>query len=739
MELNDSNITIEGVLDKIIYVNEENDYTVGILINSETKEDITIVGNMIGINPGESLKIEGKWETNPRYGKQIRVLSYQPILPKNLEAIEKYLSSGLIKGIGTEYAKRIVSRFGVNTLDVLDNEPERLSDVSGIGEKRQETIIKAWAEQKHIRELMIFLHSHNISGTFASKIYKKYGNNAISVIRENPYILSYDIQGIGFKTADKMAMSLGIEPDSINRIEAGILYILIGLTEEGHCYYPYEPLIAKCSEMMNADEGLISEAIIHLKKIRHIEVEELPNNEIAVYPKSLYISEKGTAERLVDIIQSKKDLPQINIEKAIIWFEKKHKIKLSNNQKSALEKVLKGIPVVITGGPGTGKTTLVKAIVEILEAKGVKILISAPTGRAAKKIEELTKRPASTIHRMLKYNKYNGKFIFNTDNPLDCDVLIVDEVSMLDIVLANHLFKAAKPSANIVLIGDVDQLPSVGPGNFLKDLINSKIIDVVRLNVIFRQAQQSRIITNAHLVNKGEMLNLKRTKESLSRTKESELQSVENKDDFYFINREETNELLDTILFLVSERIPQKFGYNPMDDIQVITPVNTGVLGSVSLNTHLQRILNQETTTIIKGSKMFKVGDRIMQTVNNYDKNVFNGDIGRIIEINYEEHNVIVKYDEQTIYYDFEELDELMLSYAITVHKSQGCEFKVVVMPLHTQHFRMLQRNLLYTGITRARELMCLIGNTKAVQIAVKNNQVMKRFTGLIHKLSSTI
>jgi len=726
METDDSNITIEGVLDKIIYVNDENDYTVGILINSDTKEEITIVGNMIGINPGESLKIEGKWETNPRYGKQIKVFSYQPILPKNLEAIEKYLSSGMIKGIGTEYAKRIVSRFGENTLDVLDNEPERLSDVSGIGEKRQETIIKAWAEQKHIRELMIFLHSHNISATFASKIFKRYGNNAISIIRDNPYILSYDIQGIGFKTADKMAMSLGIEPDSINRVEAGILYILVGLTEEGHCYFPYEPLIVKCVEMMSVDEELVSEGIMHLKKRRQIEAEEMPNNEVAVYPKSLYVSEKSAAERFIDIVQSKKELPEIHIEKAISWFEKKHKMKLSNNQKSALEKVLKGIPIVITGGPGTGKTTLVRAIVEIFEAKGVKVLISAPTGRAAKKIEEMTSRPASTIHRMLKYNKYNGKFIFNIDNPLDCDVLIVDEVSMLDIVLANHLFKAVKPSANIVLIGDVDQLPSVGPGNFLKDVIDSKIIDVVKLNVIFRQAQQSRIIANAHCVNRGEMPNLNRRGQAcLSPTRE----------DFYFISREETDELLDTIIFLVSERIPQRFGYNPLEDIQVITPVNTGVLGSTNLNVHLQRVLNKETLTIIKGSKMFKVGDRIMQSVNNYDKNVFNGDIGRIIEINYEEHNVIVKYDEQTVFYDFEELDELMLSYAITVHKSQGCEFKAVVMPLHTQHFRMLQRNLLYTGITRAKELMCLVGNAKAVQIAVKNNYVSKRFTGLSFRL----
>lgn len=733
MELNDSNITIEGVLDKIIYVNDENDYTVGILINSDTKEEITIVGNMIGINPGESLKIEGKWETNPRYGKQIKVLSYQPILPKNLEAIEKYLSSGMIKGIGTEYAKRIVSRFGENTLDVLDNEPERLSDVSGIGEKRQETIIKAWAEQKHIRELMIFLHSHNISATFASKIFKKYGNNAISIIRDNPYILSYDIQGIGFKTADKMAMSLGIEPDSINRVEAGILYILVGLTEEGHCYYPYEPLIAKCVEMMNVDEGLVSEGIMHLKKRRQIEAEEMPNNEVAIYPKSLYISEKSAAERFIDIVQSKKELPEIHIEKAISWFEKKHKMKLSNNQKSALEKVLKGIPIVITGGPGTGKTTLVRAIVEIFEAKGVKVLISAPTGRAAKKIEEMTSRPASTIHRMLKYNKYNGKFIFNIDNPLDCDVLIVDEVSMLDIVLANHLFKAVKPSANIVLIGDVDQLPSVGPGNFLRDVIDSKIIDVVKLNVIFRQAQQSRIIANAHLVNKGETPNLKSPKMQIGDRRVSSVPNL--KEDFYFISREETDELLDTIIFLVSERIPQRFGYNPLEDIQVITPVNKGILGSTNLNVHLQRVLNKETLTIIKGSKMFKVGDRIMQSVNNYDKNVFNGDIGRIIEINYEEHNVIVKYDEQTVFYDFEELDELMLSYAITVHKSQGCEFKAVVMPLHTQHFRMLQRNLLYTGITRAKELMCLVGNVKAVQIAVKNNYVSKRYTGLVYRL----
>jgi len=726
MENNDSNITIEGVLDKIIYVNDENDYTVGILINSDTKEEITIVGNMIGINPGESLKIEGKWETNPRYGKQIKVFSYQPILPKNLEAIEKYLSSGMIKGIGTEYAKRIVSRFGENTLDVLDNEPERLSDVSGIGEKRQETIIKAWAEQKHIRELMIFLHSHNISATFASKIFKKYGNTAISIIRDNPYILSYDIQGIGFKTADKMAMSLGIEPDSINRVEAGILYILVGLTEEGHCYYPYEPLIAKCVEMMSVDEGLVSEGIMHLKKRRQIEVEEMPSNEVAVYPKSLYISEKSAAERFVDIVKSKKELPEINIEKAISWFEIKHKMKLSNNQKSALEKVLKGIPIVITGGPGTGKTTLIRAIVEIFEAKGVKVLISAPTGRAAKKIEEMTSRPASTIHRMLKYNKYNGKFIFNIDNPLDCDVLIVDEISMLDIVLANHLFKAVKPSANIVLIGDVDQLPSVGPGNFLKDVIDSKIIDVIRLNVIFRQSQQSKIIANAHCVNKGEMPNLK---------SKERIYAFPTKEDFYFISREEPDELLDTIIFLVSERIPQRFGYNPLEDIQVITPVNKGVLGSTNLNVHLQRVLNKETLTIIKGSKMFKIGDRIMQSVNNYDKNVFNGDIGRIIEINYEEHNVIVKYDEQTVFYDFEELDELMLSYAITVHKSQGCEFKAVVMPVHTQHFRMLQRNLLYTGITRAKELMCLVGNAKAVQIAVKNNYVSKRYTGLVHRL----
>jgi exodeoxyribonuclease V alpha subunit len=651
------------------------------------------------------------------------------MVPASVYGIQKYLGSGLIKGIGPVMAKRIVKQFGKDTLDVIEADVEKLSQVEGIGTKRIEMIKKAWADQKEIREVMVFLQSHGVSSGYATKIFKQYGNESIKVVKENPYRLATDIFGIGFITADKIAEKLGFGKESELRAEAGILYVLHELSDEGHVFYPYEPLIAKCNEILQIDREVIVKALgtIALDKRIVIEdlnadLENLQENHKAVYLAKFHLSETSIARRFRVLINAPKSTRAIDTEKAVEWVQEKLSIKLADKQVEAVECACQSKVMVLTGQPGTGKTTIINSILKIFQALGVKILLAAPTGRAAKRMSEATGYEAKTIHRLLEFSPKKVGFQKNEEEPLDCDLLIVDEFSMVDCILMHHLLKAIPPRATFIMVGDVNQLPSVGAGNVLNDVISSGAVPVVELNEIFRQAQQSSIIVNAHKINAGIVPSFKST--------EGEL------DDFYFIQREEPEDVLKLILDLVKDRIPDKFGFDPIDDIQVLTPMHKGTVGAGNLNSQLQDMLNPSESDVTRGGRSFRVRDKVMQIRNNYDKEVFNGDIGRIVKIDREAQELTISFDGRDVDYDFADLDEVVLAYAVSVHKAQGSQYPVVVIPVHTQHYVLLQRNLIYTGITRGRKLVVLVGTKKALAIAVKNNKTQRRYTRLKTRLS---
>ncbi|MGZ6193206.1 MAG: SF1B family DNA helicase RecD2, partial [Syntrophales bacterium] len=625
-------------------------------------------------------------------------------------------------------AKRIVKMFKEKTLEVIENEIDKLVDVEGIGEKRIGMIRKAWEEQKEIRAVMIFLQSHGVSSGYAAKIFKQYGNDAIKIVQENPYRLATDIFGIGFITADKIAEKIGFAKDSELRAAAGILYVLHELTDEGHVYYPYEPLIGKCKEMLDIDREIIVQAIgtvavdkqIAIEDINH-DLAEFQENNKAVYLAGYHIAEKNLAARLKTLVNAPQATRKIDSEKAIQWVQKKLSITLADKQIEAVQRAAENKVMVITGGPGTGKTTIINAILKIFLAIKTKIMLAAPTGRAAKRMSEATGHEAKTIHRMLEYNMRKGGFQKNEESPLDCDLLIIDEASMIDTLLMHHLLKAIPVTATYIMVGDVNQLPSVGAGNVLKDIIGSGIAPVVQLNEIFRQAKESSIIVNAHKINEGIIPNLKSNQDKL--------------DDFYFIEQEDPEKVLETIINLVRERIPKRFGFNSINDILVLTPMHRGTIGAGNLNTELQKALNPGEDGVLRGGRLFRVNDKVMQIVNNYDKEVYNGDIGRIASIDEEAKEVKVIIDDRDIIYDYSDLDELVHAYAISVHKSQGSEYPAVVIPILTQHYVLLQRNLLYTGVTRGKKLVVIVGTKKAMAIAVKNNKTAKRYTLLKERL----
>jgi exodeoxyribonuclease V alpha subunit len=715
---------IYGLIERITYHNEENDFVVAKLQEKGKRELTTIVGNLSGINPGESLKLTGRWVHNKKFGEQFQVENYEITVPATVHGIRKYLGSGLIKGIGPIMADRIVKKFALDTLDIIERTPERLSEVDGIGPKRIAMITKAWEEQKEIKEIMIFLQGHGVSAAYSAKIYKQYRERSIEVVKENPYRLAHDIHGIGFITADKIAQNIGIDPNSLIRAKAGVIYVLNELTEEGHVYYPERDLTRKAKEILKVDEELITKAISELSNEKEIFIEGINNGDIikAVYLALFYIAETGIAQRLRKLKESPSNIRPINPEKAIDWVQQKLNIELAEKQKEAIILAASSKVLIITGGPGTGKTTIITAILRIFQQLKLRILLAAPTGRAAKRMSEATGWEAKTIHRLLEYSPHKGGFKKDQDNPLEADVVIIDEASMIDTLLMYHLLKATPLHAHLILVGDVDQLPSVGPGNVLKDIIASGIFTVVRLTEIFRQAQESMIIVNAHKVNQGEFPILK---------------EIDKKEinDFYFIQEEDPGKALDQILALCSERIPKHFGFHPIRDIQVITPMHKGVIGAINLNIELQKKLNPEQQGITHGGRTFKLHDKVMQIVNNYDKEVFNGDIGWISKIEQEDKEVTIDFDGRLITYDFSDLDEIVLAYAISVHKSQGSEYPVVILPVTTQHYMLLQRNLIYTGITRAKKLVVLIGTKKALAIAIKNNRPQLRFTHLSARL----
>nr|HID14517.1 ATP-dependent RecD-like DNA helicase [Anaerolineae bacterium] len=725
---------LHGTVERVTYYNEETGYSVIRLSVPGQSGLVTVVGNLPEVNPGESLRLEGTWTTHPQYGRQFKAERCEQALPATVEGLRRYLGSGLVKGVGPVTAARIVQRFGTDTLRVLDEEPQRLREALGVGPKRAAAIAKAWEEQKRIREVMLFLQSHGVTTGLAVKIYKTYGDDALRVVQGDPYRLARDIWGVGFKTADKIARDLGLPPDAPSRIQAGVAHALSQLADEGHVYAPEEELVAEAARLLDVSPGLVRAAIEDLDADEVVRRETLVyplpgekrpaasrevHEERAVYLAPFYYGEVGVTRRLQALVES--PATRLALFRSVDWdalltqVTRGSTVELSPEQREAVRAVLTHKVTVITGGPGTGKTVSVRTVIGALEAMGCRYALCAPTGRAAKRLSEATDRPAKTIHRMLEYSPQEG-FRRNEKHPLEVDCLIVDEASMLDLLLTNHLLKAVDPAAHILFVGDVDQLPSVGAGDVLRDIIASGRAAVVRLTTIFRQAADSGIVVNAHRVNQGQMPILNRF------------------DDFYFFSKEDPQEAADLIVDIVQQRIPRKFGLDSVNDVQVLAPMYRGACGVANLNARLQEALNPASPLKVErrlGGRAFRVGDKVMQVRNNYDKDVYNGDIGRVTRIDPVEQTLVVTIDGRPVVYDWSEADELVHAFAVSVHKSQGSEYTAVVMPVVTQHYLMLQRNLLYTAITRARRLVVLVGTRRAIGIAVHNDKVRERHSGL--------
>ncbi|MYB96519.1 AAA family ATPase [Candidatus Poribacteria bacterium] len=790
--------TLQGILERIVYESPDTGYTVGRFSARDHAELLTIVGNLASINPGESLLLQGEWVDNARYGRQFEIKKYETILPANVVGLRKYLGSGLIKGIGPKMAALIVRKFGMDTMDIIEHEPDKLTSVPGIGRKRVEIIKEAWEAQREIKNVMIFLQSHDVSTTHAAKIYKTYGNDAIPVVTENPYQLADDIYGIGFVTADTIAQKLGMDKDAPQRVEAGIKYVLSQKADDGHVFQHCSELVKACQTMLEQELAAIEQGIHALVEKEEIinpgftdllntdeqvgidetpddydisnqqpaanDQNEVPNahqaslsesrqpitdNHSAIYLAPFFYAELGVANQFSRRLASQEQSPALlppNTTLLLTQLENEMDIHFAPQQRKAILTAMTARTMILTGGPGTGKTTTVVGMIRLFEAQGRRITLTAPTGRAAKRLSETTGGEAKTIHRLLEFSPQINSFKRNRQNPLDTDIVIVDETSMVDLVLMNRLMQAIRPSTTVILIGDTDQLPSVGAGNVLKALIDSRKIPVIELTEIFRQAQQSMIVTNAHRINKGDYPELTGNTDR----------------NFFFIEEEDPEAITELICSLIADRLPQHYDYHPIDDIQLLCPMRRGTLGTENLNKRLQEVLNAEYTAPAThplekarfGARPYKqtprfgdpsatvggfrVGDKVMQVRNNYDYDVFNGDIGRVVAIERLDKKVHIQYPDKQVAYDTADLGELVLAYATTIHKAQGSEYPAVVIPLHTQHYLMLQRNLLYTGITRAKERVVIVGTKKALGICIRNNQVMQRNSYLAERLNSS-
>jgi exodeoxyribonuclease V alpha subunit len=713
--------SLSGLIERVTFFNEENGFVVLKVKVKGHSEDVAVLGSLASATPGEWLTAEGRWERNREFGMQFRAELLKSSAPTTREGIEKYLGSGMVKGIGPVYAKKLVEKFGEKIFDVIENESGRLQDVEGIGPMRRRRIRDAWAEQKVIREIMVFLHSNGVSTSRAVRIYKTYGESAIEQVRANPYKLAQDIPGIGFKSADQIAQKIGIPHDSVIRACAGLAHVLQEATGQGHCGLPVELLKEEAGKLLLVDESIVQTALERTLTERKLIWEKVGDEALVLLP-MLQRAEEGIATRIKRLARAAASYPQIDFEKAVAWCQTKTGKELAPSQREALKQALNSRMLVITGGPGVGKTTLVNAILLILRAKKVRCLLCAPTGRAAKRLTETTGFEAKTIHRLLEVLPRGG-FSHNEEKPLECDLLVVDETSMVDVPLMNSLLRALPESASLLLVGDVDQLPPVGPGTALRNIIESGIVPVVRLTEVFRQAGNSQIILNAHRINQGLMP-----------------EAGENGSDFFFVEREQPERIVETLIELVKKRIPNKFRLDPICDVQVLSPMNRGSLGIRELNARLQEELNPrkaEEPFVEKFGWQYRIRDKVIQTENDYDKEVFNGDIGQIAKIDPVDRELTVRFEQRELTYDFGELDELSLAYAITIHKSQGSEFPAVVIPLATQHYLLLQRNLVYTGVTRGKQLVMLVGQSKALSIAVKNNRTEQRFSGLLARLKS--
>ena len=789
--------TLQGILERIVYENPDTGYTVGRLSARDHAELITVVGNLASINPGESLLLQGEWVDNAKYGRQFQIEKYETILPANVVGLRKYLGSGLIKGIGPKMAGLIVRKFGMDTMDVIENEPEKLARVPGIGRKRVEMIKEAWEAQREIKNVMIFLQSHDVSTAHAAKIYKTYGNDAIPIVTEDPYRLADDIYGIGFVTADTIAQKLGIDKDAPQRVQAGIKYVLSQKADDGHVFQYRAELIEACQTMLEQKQEAIAQGISvlvekeeiinpnftdYLNADEQISMDETqtdyeissqqsavsdqqedstsPENlftdsrqptadsHSAIYLAPFYYAELGVANQFLRLLVSSQEqstAPSLpNSTPSLTQLESEMGIRFAPQQREAIHTAMSTPAMILTGGPGTGKTTTVVGMIRLFEAEGRRITLTAPTGRAAKRLSETTGSEAKTIHRLLEFSPQNNGFKRNRQNPLDTDVVIVDETSMVDLVLMNRLMQAIRPTTTVILIGDTDQLPSVGAGNVLRELIDSQKIPVIQLTEIFRQAQESMIVTNAHRINKGDFPEL----------------TGDTERNFFFIEEDDPEEITELVCSLIADRLPEHYDYHPVDDIQLLCPMRRGTLGTENLNKRLQEILNPEYTAPVYRHPLeksrfgaqsyaqvsrskdqsitaggFRVGDKVMQIRNNYDYDVFNGDIGRVVAIEHIDKKVYIQFPDKQVAYDTADLGELVLAYATTVHKAQGSEYPVVVIPLHTQHYLMLQRNLLYTGITRAKERVVIVGTKRAIGICIRNNQVMQRNSYLAERL----